>query len=268
MIEQSDVIYFLLTDRFANGDPDNDSGVDPSRPARYHGGDFAGLVGKIPYFRALGITAVWITPVYLNIGELDEHSSGYHGYWALDFEKVDPHLYSARPGRAEGSREYVKDLVDAFHEAGLKVVLDMVVNHTGYHNEAYREYPDKVIEDSWFNRGEGEVEGALAGLPDLDHDQPRVVDYFVHNILDWIEETGIDAIRMDTVKHVEGAFWYFFKSCVKTRHPEVTLIGEVLHFDPEVVGRYQREHDFDTLFDFPLRQATLETLIWDAPMTR
>jgi alpha-amylase len=268
MITQDDVIYFALTDRFDNGDPGNDAGRDLSKPGKYHGGDFAGLIGRIPYLQKLGITAVWITPVYLSIGALDEQSDGYHGYWALDFEKVDPRLYSAQSGRVEGSREYLKELVETLHAARIKVILDMVVNHTGYHNEAYRTYPDKKITDDMFNRGTGVTEEELAGLPDLDHDQPRVVDYFVHNILDWIEDSDIDAIRMDTVKHVEDTFWYFFKSCVKTRYPGLTLIGEVLDLDPRKVGRYQQENDFDTLFDFPLRQTMVDTFVWDQPMTR
>ena len=112
-----------------------------------------------------------------------------------------------------------------------------------------------------------EVKGSLAGLPDLNHDLPEVADYFVQNILDWIEQTGIDAIRMDTVKHVEPMFWYLFKSLIRTRHPQVTLLGEVLHYDPEVVGSYQQEHDFDTLFDFPLCGAIKGALVWDQPMT-
>lgn len=268
MITQDDVIYFVLTDRFCNGDPANDHGVDVANRAAYHGGDFAGLVGRIPYIKALGVTAVWITPVYVGIGTHGE-GAGYHGYWALDFERVDPHLYTSQPGRAEGSREYLKDLVDRFHAEGLKVILDMVVNHTGYHNAAYQAYPHRKIQEGWFNRGgEGDVKAELSGLPDLNHDLIEVVDYFVNNLLDWIEQTGIDGIRMDTVKHVEDAFWYFFKSYVKARHPTVTLIGEVLAFDPWVVGRYQREHDFDTLFDFPLCGQILGSLVWDQPMTR
>lgn len=268
MITQDDVIYFIATDRFFDGDATNNAGVDRSKPAKYHGGDFAGIRAKIPYLKSLGVTALWITPVYLSIGDLDSESAGYHGYWTLDFEKVDPHLYTPEPGRPFGSRKYLKELAEDLHAEGMKLILDMVVNHTGYHTAAWEAYPDKKITDDMFNRGTGDVEGELSGLPDLDHDQVRVVDYFVYNVLDWIEECGIDGIRMDTVKHVEDTFWYFFKSCVKTRHPTVTLIGEVLDENPEFVGRYQREHDFDTLFDFPLRKAMVDALVWDQPMTR
>lgn len=268
MLSQDDVIYFVVTDRFSNGDPGNDQPADPGNPRAFHGGDFAGLLQKIPYFQALGVTAVWLTPVYVNIVDFFD-SAGYHGYWAIDFERVDPHLVTANPALAEGSRAYLKELVDRFHAAGLKVVLDMVVNHTGYHSAMYQAYPHKRFGPEHFNvdRPGDEEKGWLSGLPDLDHDRPEVADYFVQNILGWIEETGIDAIRMDTVKHVEPLFWYLFKSLIRTRYPQVTLLGEVLSFDPNVVGRFQQQHDFDTLFDFPMCGAIKGTLVWDQPMT-
>jgi glycosidase len=269
MLTQDDVIYFVITDRFCNGDPNNDQDVDQSNPQAFHGGDFVGLKSRIPYLQTLGITAIWLTPVYVNIIDFYD-SAGYHGYWAMDFERVDPHLYSARPDLAEGSKAYLRELVEAFHNAGIKVILDIVVNHTGYHTAGYERYPYKRFESRHFNadRSGDATEGWLSGLPDLDHDQPEVGDYFVQNILDWIEETDIDCIRMDTVKHVENTFWYLFKSQIKTRYPQMSLIGEVLDWNPFFVGSYQQQHDFDSLFDFPLCLAVKEALVWDKPMTR
>lgn len=268
MLTQNDIIYFVLTDRFCKGRR-NGQGLEPANPKGVHGGDFAGLKKKIPYLQKLGITAVWITPVYLNIGRYFD-SSGYHGYWAMDFERVDARLSGSSADTARQSRAQLKKLVSDFHQAGIKLILDMVVNHTGYHTQEYLDYPRRRFEARHFNQHrEGDpVKGWLSGLPDLDHDQPEVGDYFVQNILDWIEETGIDGIRMDTVKHVEDGFWYLFKSQVKTRHPQITLIGEVLDYDPVFIGRYQQQNDFDTLFDFPLCNTIKESLIWDAPMTR
>ncbi len=271
MLTQDDIIYFVVTDRFCSGDPHNNQAVDPENPRAFHGGDFAGLRAKVPYFQELGVTAVWLTPVYLNISDFF-NSDGYHGYWAIDFERIDPHLYTPLPGWAEGSKAYLKDLVDDLHAAGLKVILDMVVNHTGYHTPEYQMYPHKRLHyPQHFTPPESsgaETTDWLAGLPDLDHAQPEVADYFIQNILDWIEQTGIDAIRMDTVKHVDDRFWYLFKAQVKTSHPQVTLLGEVLHYDPDFVGRYQQQHDFDSLFDFPLCGQLKGCLIWDQPLTR
>jgi alpha-amylase len=276
MLTQDDVIYFVLTDRFRDGDHGNNTdnrrglAADRNNPGGYHGGDFPGLIEKLPYLQQLGVTAVWITPVYLSIGRLDRSSAeGYHGYWALDFDKVDPLLHAAGPHPA-GSKAYLADLTRALHERQMKLVLDVVVNHTGYHNQTYREYPEALkLPARFFNReGAGEFDSELSGLPDLDHDQADVVFHFVNNLLDWIGETGIDAIRMDTAKHVEDRFWYFYKAQVKGPHPGVTLLGEVLNFDVAHVARYQTEHDFDSLFDFPLRGAAIDCFIHDASLRR
>ena len=268
MITQDDVIYFVLTDRFCDADPANNVQVDKADPKKYHGGDFAGIIEKIPYLKKLGITALWISPVYLSVGRCGD-ADGYHGYWALDFNKVDPHLYSADPAVADGSRAYLERLSAALHENGIKLVLDMVVNHTGYHNQNYRDYTDKDIKEDWFNNTNtgDQVKGSLHGLPDLNHSDPDVVDYFVNNIIDWIEQTKIDGIRMDTVKNVEDAFWYQFKAYVKGKFRDITVIGEVLHTDIDVISRYQSEHDFDMVFDFPLREGIKKAFIYDAPMT-
>jgi len=270
MITANDIIYFVLTDRFYDGDKNNNYNVDLLKPKSFHGGDFSGLKEKIDYFNKLGITTLWITPVYLNIFDngSNHDEAGYHGYWAIDFERVDNHLYSPIQGREEGSKEYLKELVDFFHNEGFKVVLDMVVNHTGYHTESYQNNNPQVFNKGDYNTGEGPVNGDLCGLPDLDHDQIKVVDYFIQNIMRWIEETGIDGIRMDTVKHVEGKFWYHYKSIIKMRYPNVTLIGEVLDFDIESVSKYQKYHDFEYLFDFPLCQAIKDCFIYDCSMNR
>jgi len=266
MVTLDDTIYFVLTDRFYDGNSSNNLHVDTVNPRAFHGGDFDGLIKKIPYFKQLGITALWITPVYINIHDLGD-SAGYHGYWTIDFDKIDTHLYTPTPDREAGSKAYLKDLVDAFQQENIKIILDMVVNHTGYHTDAYNNYPDKVFDNSNFNHGVGSVEGELAGLPDLDHDQVDVADYFIQNILSWIEETGIDGIRMDTVKHVEDKFWYLFKSQIKTSHPNITLIGEVLDWDAQYLSHYQKDHDFDSVFDFPLCGAMKGCFVWDRPMT-
>ena len=246
--------------------------MDPIAADGWHGGNFEGLIEAIPYFKNLGVSALWITPVYLSIGASNS-SEGYHGYWAMDFERVDPHLYHENPSYAQGSRQYLADLVSEFHDNGLKVILDVVVNHTGYHTRAYGDYEDKRFSDWDFNVGEegSETKGSLSGLPDLNHDSAYVRDYFVHNLLRWIEETDIDGLRMDTAKHVEKAFWYYFKSTVKTRCPGTTLIGEILKSsqgDIQELASYQKDHDFDSVFDFPLRTAAINCFVHGAPLTQ
>jgi len=263
MITQQDIIYFLLTDRFCDYDKSNNLNVDKDNINRYHGGDFAGIIKKIPYLKYLGITAIWITPVYLSIGSVG-NSDGYHGYWALDFDKIDPHLYSVNKKKSEYSKEYLKNLCDMLHENNIKVILDIVVNHTGYHNDTYKNYQNKKIKDEWLNTEANRtdiVKSKLCGLPDINCANVDASDYLVNNVLDWIEETGIDGIRMDTVKHVEGAFWHFFKSYVKGSHRDITLIGEDLEFSVDKISSYQKDHDFDTLFDFPLNDKLKKVFI-------
>jgi glycosidase len=118
---RDEVIYQLLTDRFADGDLNNDFNVDRAAPGRYHGGDFRGVQDKIPYLKELGVTAVWISPVVKNVEEDAGHAS-YHGYWAQDFSSVNPHF---------GDLAELREMVNALHAAGIKVILDIVTNHVG-----------------------------------------------------------------------------------------------------------------------------------------
>jgi len=133
-LPQDEVIYFLLPDRFENGDPSNDrgglsgdrlaTGYDPTHKGFYHGGDLKGLTKRLPYIQGLGATAVWVAPIFKNKpvqGPPGQESAAYHGYWITDFTHVDPHL---------GTDADFKALVDAAHERGMKVYMDIVANHT------------------------------------------------------------------------------------------------------------------------------------------
>lgn len=260
MIGQEDIIYFVLTDRFCDDGSQKNYEVNKQKPNAYHGGNFAGLITKIPYLKNLGVTAVWITPVYLNIHEGPNGAESYHGYWSLDFEKVDNRLYNTKRDLPEGSKQYLKELADALHQNNLKLVLDMVVNHTGYDHPGLRGDPHTPIRPYWFNpQGDPSPEKMwLFGLPDLNQSNPEVADYFVNTIIDWIEATRIDAIRMDTVRNVEPTFWYLFKSYIRGKYPQITVIGEVLDQDIPTLSKYQKYFAFDSLFDFALQQ-----VIWD-----
>lgn len=131
---EDEVIYFVLPDRFANGDPGNDTGgitgdadahgFDPTRKGFYHGGDLKGLQDRLDYLQGLGVTAIWLTPIFTNKpvqGPPNARSAGYHGYWITDFTQVDPHL---------GGNAAMRALVDAAHARGMKVIMDIVANHT------------------------------------------------------------------------------------------------------------------------------------------
>src|SRR6185312_9028072 len=126
--------YFVLPDRFANGNKANDkggltgdrltTGLDPADKGFYHGGDLAGVINKLDYIQGLGTTAIWLAPVFKNRpvqGAGDDISAGYHGYWITDFTQVDPHF---------GTNDELKKLVRLAHQRGLKVYLDIIANHT------------------------------------------------------------------------------------------------------------------------------------------
>src|SRR4051794_17949718 len=133
-LPEDEVIYFLLPDRFENGDPANDradlsgdrlrTGFDPTSKGFYHGGDIKGLIKRLDYIQGLGATALWVAPIFKNKavqGPKGQESAAYHGYWITDFTQVDPHF---------GTNADFKALVDAVHARGMKFYMDIVVNHT------------------------------------------------------------------------------------------------------------------------------------------
>lgn len=283
-----DVIYLIMTDRFANGDPSNDDpaiarGLLNRNKARYyHGGDFAGIREKLPYLKSLGVTAIWMTPVYDNANHLNgrerynnEDITDYHGYGAVDFYGVEEHF---------GTLESYRELVDAAHRLGIKVIQDEVANHTGPYHPWVQDPPTPT----WFNGTEahhlantwqvwtlldphataamrkGTLEGWFANiLPDLNQNDPEVSRYLIQNSLWWIGRTGFDAIREDTVPYVPRSFWRDWTNAIHHAYPNVRIVGEVFEPDPAIPAFYQGGHEgfdgidtgLDSVFDFPLQSA-------------
>ncbi|HEX2396363.1 MAG TPA: alpha-amylase family glycosyl hydrolase, partial [Bacteroidales bacterium] len=191
-ISQDDVIYFVITDRFFGR---NKTNADPA-DQKIHGGTLDGIVEKLDYLSELGITAIWVTPVYENISNAG-NAEPYHYYWPKNFEKIDNRLLDGTFLPQNSSIETFGKFVDKCHDRNIKVVLDMVVNHAGYGAEGN-------FNATWFNKGgTGDIKGELSGLPDFNHDLPDVLHYFINNIEDWITKGKVNNIRMDTVKHVE-----------------------------------------------------------------
>lgn len=250
MINQDDVIYMIVTDRFADGDPANNGAVDLQSPGRPHGGDLLGIVRRMPYLRELGVTALWITPVYPN------PPNSYHGYHPLDFEHLEPRLCSPELGPA-GEREVLRRFVEIAHEHGLKVILDVIVCHTAPGHPWLRERPE------WFNPDSETIEKCwLWGLPDLNHDNLDVNEYMARNVLEWMD-CGVDGVRIDAARHIEKQFWEVFKLFAHGLRPDVTLIGEVWDGDPARVAPYQALHGFESMFDFPLYHAVVDVFAHD-----
>ncbi|WP_042147141.1 alpha-amylase family glycosyl hydrolase [Paucisalibacillus sp. EB02] len=237
---EDEMIYFIMIDRFHNGDTSNDYEVEVNDPRAYHGGDFQGIIEKLDYIKEMGFTSIWLTPIVKN------EPKGYHGYWTEDFYEVEEHF---------GKLEDFKSLVEEAHNRDMKIILDLVVNHTGYQHswitdpeKQDRFHEDQTIYD-WDNQ-ENVENGRLAGLPDLAQENPETRKYLLDMAKWWIEETDIDGYRLDTVKHVPKDFWEEFAAEVKSVKEDFFLIGEVWHNDPNYVADYTKT-GIDSFVDYP-----------------
>ncbi len=238
---EDQVVYFIMTDRFFDGNPDNNElgqgEYDPENRSLYNGGDLTGIVQQLDYLQELGATAIWITPPVLNQVWNPEHTfTGYHGYWASDFEKVDPHY---------GNLEDYKRLSDALHRRGMYLIQDVVTNHTG----DYFRYPDGYdtadVTKNYVNFGAPEqspfhlndprdpahlaagiyhftptisdyqdpstkLNYQLSNLDDLNTENPVVIEKLIQAYQYWIQEVGVDGYRFDTAVYVDHEFWHRF----------------------------------------------------------
>ena len=232
------VIYFAVTDRFFDGDASNndaygvgDYNTGEKGGSSYHGGDFAGLNQKLDYLKDLGVNTIWITPIVENITE-DQHDDktdtatyGYHGYWASDFTKLNRHL---------GTEEQFKALLDAAHSKGMKIMVDVVLNHAGYGTE---DYFNSILTDaagnsiSMIRDSNNTISGddkydSLSDLPDFVTENKAVRDQLVAWQTGWMSKYNIDYYRVDTVKHVETTTWAAFKNSLTKVNPDFKMIGE------------------------------------------
>lgn len=232
------VIYFAVTDRFFDGDASNndaygvgDYNTGEKGGSSYHGGDFAGLNQKLDYLKDLGVNTIWITPIVENITE-DQHDNktdtatyGYHGYWASDFTKLNKHL---------GTEQQFKALLDAAHSKGMKIMVDVVLNHAGYGTEKYF---NSILTDadgnsiSMIRDSNNTISGddkydSLSDLPDFVTENKAVTDQLVTWQTEWMSKYSIDYYRMDTVKHVETTTWEAFKNSLTKVNPDFKMIGE------------------------------------------
>ncbi len=251
---RDEVLYFVMLDRFANGDPGNDQDVDRDNPLAFQGGDLAGLAAQLPEIADLGATALWISPLALQIDHpIDSEGRAFyphHGYWAEDFRRIDPRF---------GTEAQLKALVDKAHALGLKVVLDVVYNHLGYGAGWTRSHPE------WLRQGErcgtDDVTRCLAGLPDLRTELPALREALFEAHVGLAERTGLDGFRLDTVKHVGHDFWARHAARVRARlGPDFLLLGEVWGADKYLARPYLDSGEMDALFDFGFRDHTLRFL--------
>ncbi|THF82266.1 hypothetical protein E6C55_07345 [Cohnella fermenti] len=253
-------IYFIMTDRFVDGDTSNDNyggfNSDKSNPSKWHGGDFQGIIDNLDYIKNMGFTAIWITPV-----TMQNSVYAYHGYHTYDFYSVDGHL---------GTMDKFKELVSTAHNKGIAVMLDVVVNHTcdcstGNVAAPFNQYDwyhhRGTISDSDYNNNNTDMieNGEVAGLDDLNQENPAV-EQALNNWIQWlIGESKVDGLRVDTAKHVPKWYLKSFDTAANT-----FTIGEVFHGDPAVVGDYSNY--LDAVLDFPMYYTITDVFAKDGSM--
>jgi alpha-amylase len=245
-------IYFLITDRFSNGSAENDFDVDISSMKFYHGGDFQGLRKRLDYIEGLGMKTVWITPPMDNRNVDFYGGWGYHGYWIRDFFQCDEHL---------GTMSDLRLLSSEMHSRGMKLILDMVVNHMEWDAPlvARSEFFHSSVDIQDWNDQFQLENRQMGGLPDLNQENREVMNYLIGMACHWIRESDCDGIRFDTVRHVPISFWKRYLGVVRRYAQSLGkknffLLGEVLSGSPEYLAEYDRS-GFDSLFDYPLYYA-------------
>ena len=262
----ADVLYLLMPDRFADGNPKNDvvKGMrdqvcDRTKPSLRHGGDLAGIEKHLDYFSQLGVTALWFTPILENNWPNDNGvNSSYHGYATTDYYKVDPRF---------GTNAEYKQLIDECHKRGLKVVMDMIFNHCSDYHPWNLDPPSK----DWFNNPNyglqtsykltpvldpyaSKVDKAetvdgwfVKSMPDLNQRNQHLMRYLIQNSEWWIETAGIDGIRMDTYPYADRKAMAEWMKVLDTEYPNFNTVGETWVTEPAYTAAWQRDSQLSAL---------------------
>jgi glycosidase len=239
--DASDVIYLMMPDRFANGNPDNDSvdgmleKANREDPTKRQGGDIQGVRDHLDYIQEIGMTAIWFTPIIEN--DMKPEYGAYHGYAATDLYKVD---------RRYGSNKEYKALIDEVHNRGMKVIMDMIHNHIGDQHWWMKDLPTEDWVHDIKKYGTTSFRGSVASdpyaskydyekltngwfvpqMPDLNQKNELLSDYLIQNTLWWIEYSGIDGIRMDTYVYPDKNFMAKWAKEVLEAYPNLNIVGE------------------------------------------
>ena len=256
----ADVLYMLMPDRFANGNPKNDvvKGMrdelcNRNEPSLRHGGDIEGIRQHLDYFKELGVTALWFTPLLENDRPADEEKySTYHGYATTNYYRVDPRF---------GTNDDYKALVSEAHQKGLKVVMDMIFNHCGDYHPWNLDAPSK----DWFNNPNYGLQTSykltpvldpyaskvdmretvdgwfVKSMPDLNQRNPHLMRYLIQNSEWWIETVGIDGIRMDTYPYADRDAMALWMKTLNDEYPNFNTVGETWVTEPAYTAAWQKD---------------------------
>ena len=270
---QDGIIYYAFTDRFVNGDRNNDRPVkDPAvlPQANYYGGDFEGIQQKIEegYFKKIGVNVLWLAPLNRNPdGAWKEclppyrSYTGYHGYWPVSETEVEPRF---------GGEEGLKNLVGSAKKNGVKIIADLVLRHVHVENPLWKEHPDwfgsltlpdgrknlRLWDEQQFTTWFEEF------LPGFDFDNPKPVAFLISNAEAWAEKFGLDGYRLDAVKHIRYSFWPKFRSAMRQMQEQehvapMYFVGETF-MDRKGIMSFVGPNMLDGQFDFPLYDTIMD----------
>lgn len=281
-ITPADVVYLITPDRFANGNPNNDrvkgfnqTTVNRNEPYERHGGDIAGIASKIDYFKQVGISALWISPLLEN----NQPRESYHGYAITDLYRIDPRM---------GTLDEYVHLSHSLKNNGIKLIKDMVFNHFGDRNYLFVDIPDS----SWYHwwptftrtnyrattlmdpyRSEYDYKVMMEGwfdthMPDLNQKNPHLARYLTQNTLYWIETARLSGIRIDTYAYCDQDFMSQWAEAVRRDYPNLYIVAEIwehtvppqLFFDSDLPQRKIANTHLDGITDFQLHFAIIEAL--------
>lgn len=282
----TDVLYLITPDRFANGDPSNDviegmrEGLNRSEPYGRHGGDIRGIINSLDYLKDLGFTAIWVNPVLEN----DMEQWSYHGYSTTDFYKVDARF---------GTNEEYQELTRKAKEKGIKVIMDMIVNHCGSFHWWMEDFPANdwvnyqdeylngeyhitthrkpVVQDPYstaIDRKEFFDGWFVTTMPDMNQRNPYMATYLTQNSIWWIEYADMSGIRMDTYPYPDMDYMTEWTCAVMNEYPNFNIVGEEWFEDPSIVAYWQAGKDnpngytscLPSLMDFPLQAELTKAL--------
>ncbi|MEG3975571.1 alpha-amylase family glycosyl hydrolase [Microcoleus sp. herbarium8] len=258
---RQETIYFIVVDRFHDGDPENNEGPNPELYdpegkdwGKYWGGDLQGIIDKLDYLKDMGVTAVWLTPLFEQVEALFIEQAAIHGYWIKDFKRLNPRFIGKDENPSLNQTQENQDtlfdkLISELHKRKMKFILDIVCNHSNpdFSGKKGELYDDGVKiadfnndKNNWYHHY-GEVKNwedewqvqncELSGLATFNENNPEYRNYIKSAIKQWIDR-GVDALRVDTVKHMPIWFWQEFNADITTHRPDVFIFGEWIYSDP------------------------------------
>ena len=258
-----DSVYFVLIDRFANGDPTNDGDVDLADPQAFHGGDLAGVLAHLDHIESMGFRTVWLSPVYaMRTAKFMGHGA-FHGYWVQDLSAVEPRF---------GTEADLRALADELHRRDMRLIMDMVWNHVSFDAPLVDEHPEYFHErlpiEDWDDPVELQTH-EVHGLRDLAQERPDVFAFLEQISVGWVERVGPDGFRIDAVRHMPlDAQAHLMDAAREASARPFFTLGEVFDGDPVRLSESWEGGGFDSVFDFPLRYAMIDHFCKGRPVGR